>query len=55
MNTRVVTDVSGLPRYGFGTSASTWWGTLGFCAIEGTGFALAIGMYLFLAFNNLPR
>jgi cytochrome c oxidase subunit 3 len=52
MKTRVVTDVSSLPRYGFGTSASTWWGTLGFCAIEGTGFALAIGMYLFLAFNN---
>ena len=39
MKTRVVTDVSSLPRYGFGPSASTWWGTLGFCAIEGTGFA----------------
>jgi heme/copper-type cytochrome/quinol oxidase subunit 3 len=52
MKTRTVTDVSSLPPYGFGTSASSWWGTLGFCAIEGTGFALAIGMYLFLAFNN---
>ena len=55
MKTRVVTDVSSLPTYGFGTSASTWWGTLGFCAIEGTGFALAIGMYLFLAFSNPHR
>ncbi len=52
MRTRVVQNVSSLPTYGFGSRASTWWGTLGFCVIEGTGFILVIGMYLFLAFNN---
>ena len=52
MRTRVVRNVSSLPTYGFGSSASTWWGTLGFCVIEGTGFILVIGMYLFLAFSN---
>ena len=29
-----------------------WWGTLGFCALEGMGFALAIGAYLYLAQVN---
>jgi heme/copper-type cytochrome/quinol oxidase subunit 3 len=31
---------------------TTWWGTLGFCVLEGTGFVLAIGSYLYLAFLN---
>jgi len=31
---------------------TTWWGTLGFCILEGTGFAMAIGAYLYLAFIN---
>ena len=49
---RVVEDVSALPTYGFGTSMTMWWGTLGFCALEGMGFALAIGAYLYLVHVN---
>ena len=41
-------DVSELPTSGFGASSPMWWGTLGFVALEGTGFALAIGAYLYL-------
>jgi heme/copper-type cytochrome/quinol oxidase subunit 3 len=49
---RVVEDVSALPTYGFGTSMTMWWGTVGFCALEGMGFALAIGAYLYLLHVN---
>jgi cytochrome c oxidase subunit III len=45
-------DVSGLPTYGFGTRMTMWWGTLAFCVLEGTGFALATAAYLFLWVNN---
>ena len=31
-----------------GTASPTWWGTLAFMLIEGTGFALAIAVYLYL-------
>jgi cytochrome c oxidase subunit 3 len=41
-------DVSDLPLHGDGTQSVTWWGTLGFMLIEGTGFALVIGVYLYL-------
>jgi heme/copper-type cytochrome/quinol oxidase subunit 3 len=47
-----VLDVSDLPSYGFGARRPVWWGTLGFCVLEGTGFALALGAYLYLAFLN---
>jgi cytochrome c oxidase subunit III len=46
---RIVADVSDLPLHGTGTSSTTWWGTIGFMLIEGTGFALIIGVYLYLA------
>src|SRR4051812_19638498 len=49
MRPRPVADVSDLPTYGFGSQSPIWWGTLGFVALEGTGFALAIGAYLYLA------
>ena len=49
---RVVEDVSALPTYSFGAAMTTWWGTLGFCALEGMGFALAIGAYLYLVQVN---
>ena len=49
MRHRSVADVSQLPTYGFGSKSPIWWGTLGFVALEGTGFALAIGAYLYLA------
>jgi heme/copper-type cytochrome/quinol oxidase subunit 3 len=49
MRHRVVADVRELPSYGFGPRVLTWWGTLGFVVLEATGFALAIGTYLYLA------
>jgi cytochrome c oxidase subunit III len=52
MRKRVVLDLAHLPDAGFGTQSETWWGTLGFIALEGMGFALAIGMYLYLASVN---
>jgi heme/copper-type cytochrome/quinol oxidase subunit 3 len=45
---RPVHDVSQLPTYGFGSTSPIWWGTLGFVALEGTGFAVAAGAYLYL-------
>jgi heme/copper-type cytochrome/quinol oxidase subunit 3 len=42
-------DLSSLPTYGFGTRMTMWWGSLGFMAIETMGFALAIGIYLYVA------
>lgn len=52
MRTRVVDDLSGLPTYGFGPKSPIWWGTLAFVAIEGMGFCLAIGAYLYLVHIN---
>ena len=49
MRTRIVADVSALPLHGHGIVSPTWWGTLAFMLIEGTGFALGIGVYLYLA------
>lgn len=48
MKTRAVADLSHLPLHGLGSASVTWWGTLGFILIEGTGFALSIGIYLYL-------
>ena len=48
MKQRPVQDVSGFPTSGFGASSPMWWGTLAFISLEGTGFALAIGAYLYL-------
>jgi cytochrome c oxidase subunit 3 len=45
-------DVSTLPEFAFGPRMTMWWGTMAFCVLEGTGFVLAIGGYLFLAFLN---
>ncbi|CDX45083.1 putative cytochrome c oxidase subunit III protein [Mesorhizobium plurifarium] len=49
---RSVIDVSGLPTYAFGSRVTPWWGTLSFCLLEGTGFALGIAGYLYLAVTN---
>ncbi|WP_426954388.1 cytochrome c oxidase subunit 3 [Muricoccus radiodurans] len=49
MKTRIVADLSALPLHGEGSTSLTWWGTLAFMLIEGTGFALAIATYLYLA------
>jgi cytochrome c oxidase subunit 3 len=46
---RPVLDLSDLPLHGMGTASPTWWGTLAFMLLEGTGFALVIAIYLYLA------
>jgi heme/copper-type cytochrome/quinol oxidase subunit 3 len=48
MRERTVLDLSELPMHGMGSASLTWWGTLGFMLLEGTGFALGIGIYLYL-------
>lgn len=48
MKHRAVLDLSKLPLHGLGSASVTWWGTLGFMLIEGTGFALVIAVYLYL-------
>jgi cytochrome c oxidase subunit III len=49
---RVVLNVRQMPTYGHGSRATTWWGTLAFCVVEGMGFVLAIGAYFYLVFIN---
>jgi cytochrome c oxidase subunit 3 len=51
---RIAFDVSHLPLHGKGSESLTWWGTLAFMLIEGTGFAIAIAVYLYL-FSLSPR
>lgn len=48
MRERIVLDLGLLPPHGMGTASVTWWGTLAFMLIEGTGFALVIAVYLYL-------
>ncbi|MER8730182.1 cytochrome c oxidase subunit 3 [Mesorhizobium sp. M1227] len=50
MKQHPVADLSKLPTFGIGPRSPTWWGTLAFMALEGTGFALAAGTYLYLAY-----
>ncbi|MER9894855.1 cytochrome c oxidase subunit 3 [Mesorhizobium sp. M0119] len=50
MKQRPAADLSKLPTFGIGPRSPTWWGTLAFMALEGTGFALAAGTYLYLAY-----
>jgi heme/copper-type cytochrome/quinol oxidase subunit 3 len=45
-------DVSALPTYSFGSKSGPWWGAMGFIALEGMGFALAVGTYLYLMATN---
>jgi cytochrome c oxidase subunit 3 len=49
MKPRVVIALGDLPLHGLGGASLTWWGTLAFMLIEGTGFALLIAVYLYLA------
>ncbi|MGX5829909.1 cytochrome c oxidase subunit 3 [Mesorhizobium sp. 43Arga] len=48
MKRGVVLDVTKLPAHGLGTASLSWWGTLAFMLIEGTGFVLSIVIYLYL-------
>jgi cytochrome c oxidase subunit III len=45
---RPVLDLAELPLHGEGSASPTYWGTLVFMLLEGSGFALAIGVYLYL-------
>ncbi|MDE2403223.1 MAG: cytochrome c oxidase subunit 3 [Sphingomonadales bacterium] len=45
---RRVGDLAGLPTSAQGPRNLVWWGNISFMAIEGTGFALAIGACLYL-------
>ncbi len=44
----IVADLSSLPASAGGPRHLVWWGNLGFMLIEGTGFALAAAVYLYL-------
>jgi cytochrome c oxidase subunit III len=48
MRERIAIDLSRLPLHGLGRASVTWWGTMAFMLIEGTGFALVIAVYLYL-------
>lgn len=49
---RVVLNVRRLPAYAHGHRSPIWWGTLGFVAVEGMGFAIVIGACFYLVFVN---
>src|SRR3569833_1109124 len=51
MTRQIVGDVSDLPASGWGTRSQWFWGIMGFMAIEGMGFLLAMGCYLYLMSN----
>jgi cytochrome c oxidase subunit III len=48
VRTRTVLNVAPLPENAFGSRTLTWWGTIAFMSLEGMGFALAVGAYLYL-------
>jgi cytochrome c oxidase subunit 3 len=48
---RATLDVSHLPTVVFGHKSVSWWGTLGFMAIEGTTLAVALASYVYLRKN----
>jgi heme/copper-type cytochrome/quinol oxidase subunit 3 len=41
-------DLAVLPTHAFGSRSLTWWGVIAYMMIEGGGFALAGGAYLYL-------
>ena len=45
---RFTDDVAALPTHAFGARSLTWWGIIGFMAIEGAAFAMAFAAYFFL-------
>jgi cytochrome c oxidase subunit 3 len=48
MKERPVVDLSGLSMHAGGSASATWWGTLGFMLLEGSGFALVLAIYFYL-------
>ena len=52
MKTRLEVDLSRVETNGFGHRVVPWWGTLGFMLIEGMGFVLAIGIFLYIPLTD---
>ena len=52
MKTRVAADLSGLEHEGFDHRVVTWWGTVAFMTLEGMGFVLSYGVFLYIAWLN---
>jgi heme/copper-type cytochrome/quinol oxidase subunit 3 len=52
VRTRVVVDLSGLEQHGFDHRVVTWWGEVAFMALEGMGFVLSCGVFLYIAWLN---
>lgn len=48
MRHRVALDLTGLTAETGRTTSASWWGTLAYMLIEGTGFALMLVVYLYL-------
>jgi cytochrome c oxidase subunit III len=48
MRERVALELGELPLHGRGSDSPTMWGTLAFMLLEGSAFALCIGIYLYL-------
>jgi heme/copper-type cytochrome/quinol oxidase subunit 3 len=48
MKRRAVIDVSKLPEFAFGQRAITWWGVMGFLAIESTMLVICFVSYFYL-------
>jgi len=49
VDVEVIGDTSSLPTADTGPRSLIWWGTLGFMLLEGSGFVLAAGAYLYIA------
>jgi cytochrome c oxidase subunit III len=45
---QVVANLAAVSSNASASASVAWWGTLGFMLLEGTGFALGIGMYFYL-------
>lgn len=52
MKTHPDMDLSRVETKGFGHRVIPWWGTLGFMLIEGMGFVLAIGVFLYVPLTD---
>jgi cytochrome c oxidase subunit 3 len=52
MKTKVVADLSAVEQHGFDHRVVTWWGTVAFMTLEGMGFVLSYGIFLYIAWLN---
>jgi cytochrome c oxidase subunit III len=52
VKTHVAADLSNLDQHGEDSRVVTWWGELAFMALEGMGFLLCYGIFLYVAWLN---